>query len=180
VRATGIAVLLCCLGCGLLFGEWASATVLFVDPTPLPDGTYKAKAWPATEAVPGYRLWHAVVAAGLFLAAAAFLLVTGPVRPAPWWRPAAVLAAGAAVVAVVLAGMNYPYEFLSGDPGRGRLVAGSAWGWANYAALGLGTVLLLVGALAWRSWVAGRAGGATPQPSRDTAEPSATADPGRT
>jgi hypothetical protein len=162
VKRTGLGLVFCCLGCGLLFGQWASVSVLYVDPTPLPDGTYKGKGLPVTEVVPGYRLWHAVAAASLFIAIAVFLLITGPIHPDPWWRPAAVLIAAAAVVGVVLAGMSYPYAALDGDPSHGRLVAGTAWGWANYSTLGTAAGLLLVAALECRSWVAGRFGGVRP------------------
>ena len=67
LSTTGIAMLLCLMGCGTLFLPWAETTVITVDPTPQADGTYKAKSW-VNESHPGYRFWHGAVAALTFLA----------------------------------------------------------------------------------------------------------------
>src|SRR5689334_14455249 len=101
-----VALTLCVLGCALLFLPWAETMTLWVEPTPQPDGTYKALRLPSHELVPGYRFWHASAAAGGFLALLLFLFATGRVRPMPWWRPTVVLAVAVGVLVTVLVGMS--------------------------------------------------------------------------
>jgi hypothetical protein len=153
---TGASVLLCIVGCALLFAPWASARVIYVDPTPQADGSYKAKALPTTEEVPGYGLWQGVVSAGAFLGVLVFLVVTGPLRPVPWWRSALMMAAGAGIAGAVILGMRHPARGLEIDLEAGRLVLGAGWRGANYVALGLAVALVFVAAVELRWFVARR------------------------
>jgi hypothetical protein len=155
---TGIALALCTIGCLLLFWpwDWAGTSVWSVDPTPQADGSYKARGLPIAEAIPGYRLGHAVASAVVFLAAGIFLFVTGPMAPAPWWRAASVLGAGVSVLAINLIGMNYPYAAFESDWRRGRLVQGPYWGYPNYVAMGLAAGLILIAAVELRACVTRR------------------------
>ena len=153
---SGVSLLVCVLGCALLFVPWVSASVAFVDPTPQADGTYKAKAMPAAREVPAYQLWQGVGSAAAFLGVAVFLVVTGSLRPDPWWRSAAVMAVGAAVTALIVLGMRQPPPEVQSDLEAGRLVFGVHWEWANYASLGCALALVLIAALELR-WLVGRA-----------------------
>ena len=155
---TGIALALCAIGCVLLFWpwDWAGASVWSVDPTPQADGSLKARGLPASEAIPGYRLGHAVASAAVYLAAGVFLFITGPVAPTPWWRPAALLGAGVSVLSIILIGMNYPYAAFKSDWPRGRLIQGPYWGYPNYLSLGAAAGLIVIAAVELRAGVARR------------------------
>jgi hypothetical protein len=156
LSTTGIALLLCLLGCSSLLLPWAQAIVLTVDPVPQADGSYKVKAW-VTESYAGYRFWHASACALTFLGLFLFLLVVGPIRPIPWWRSATLLVCATSIIAVVLAGLNYQYGVVESDSERGRLV-NSNWGIVNYLVMGLAAGLMLLAALELRSRIAGRYG----------------------
>jgi hypothetical protein len=151
---SGVSILVCVVGCALLFVPWLSASVAYVDPTPQADGTYKAKTMPTVQEVTGYRLWQGVGSAAVFLGVLVFLVVTGSLRPVPWWRSAAVLAAAACVVAAVVLGMRQPPPDLESDLDSGRLVIGRTWGVGNYTSLGCAVALMLVAALELRRSVA--------------------------
>jgi hypothetical protein len=156
---SGVSLLVCVLGCALLFVPWVSASIAYVDPTPQSDGTYKAKSMPAAQEVPAYRLWQGVGSAAAFLGVVVFLVVTGPLRPDPWWQSAVVMAVGTAITAAIVLGMRQPPGELQSDLEAGRLVFGLHWEWANYTALGCAVALMLVAALGLRRSIA-RAQGA--------------------
>jgi hypothetical protein len=80
---SGIAMLLCVLGCSLLFFPWASVDVMYVHPTPQPDGKYKAK-FRSSESISGYKLWQGMGCTAAFFGVLLFLFVTGPLEPIPW------------------------------------------------------------------------------------------------
>jgi hypothetical protein len=136
--STAAVILLCALGVATLFVPWAHATVMYFDPEqkPGPDG----------RAYPGYRFWHAIAAAGGFLGVFLFLVVTGRLDPAPWWRWGAVLAAGGGIIGAVLAGMNSPHGVLESDMAGGRAVA-ARLEIGNFLALGLASALMLLAAV---------------------------------
>jgi hypothetical protein len=170
---SGAALALCTIGCMLLFWpkDWASVSVWSVDPTPKADGSYTARGLPAAEAIPGYRLGHAVVASAVFLATGVFIFISGPVTPMPWWRPAVILGAGASVLAIVLIGMNYPYAAFQSDWASGRLVQGPFWGYSNYLSMGAAAGLIGIAAVELRGCIIRRhSSGAEPAPRVD-AEP---------
>jgi hypothetical protein len=150
----GAAALLCVLGCALVFFPWCSASVMYFDPTLQADGTYKAKALPSIEEAPGYGLWQGVGSAAAFLGILVFLVITGPLRPVPWWRSVAVLAGGAAIAGAVLLGMRHPPRSFESDLQAGRVFSDVSWDPANYGALGLAVALVLVAAVELRQSVA--------------------------
>jgi hypothetical protein len=143
LTTSNLAMVLCLVGCALLFTSWGSAVVWTFDSTPQVDGSYKLKSWPpATESYPGYRLWHASACAAVFL----LLLATAPVRPAPLWRSVAVLVVGGAVLVLVILGLNTEPPLFQCDIKAGRAVQ-SSWGASNFVALGLGAGLMALAAL---------------------------------
>jgi hypothetical protein len=153
LSTTGASTLLCVLGIALLFLPWASALVVYVEPTPQADTPYKAKGMPSTEVVLGYQLWQGGSCAAVFLGVLMFLVITGAIQPIPWWRSATVMAGGAAIVGAVLLGMRYPARELQTDI-QTRWVTSMSWGAANYASLGLAVALMLVAAIELRWSVA--------------------------
>lgn len=168
---TGAALVLCAIGCVLLFWprDWASAAVWSVDPTPQADGSYKAHGLPTAEVVPGYRLGHAVISATVCLATAVFLFICGPLTPMPWWRPAVLLGAGAGVLAILLVGLNYPYAVFKSDWPNGRLVQAPVWGYSNYLSMGVATGLIVIATIELRGCVIRRhSSKAGPEPLPDT------------
>jgi hypothetical protein len=160
--ASGAYMLLCVLGCALLFFPWSSADVLYVDPTPRADGSYKAKGLPETKEILGYQLWQGIGSMAVFLRLLVFLVITGPLQPVPWWRSAVVMAGGVGIVGAVLLGMRSPAHDLESDLQTGRWVIGVSWGGANYTCLGLAVVLMLVAAIELRWSVARRRDGKGP------------------
>jgi len=170
LSTTRVAVLLCLLGCSTLFLPWASVLVMAVDPAPQADGSYKAKHT-VSESHAGYQLWHGAASAITFFALFLFLLVTGPLRPVPWWRSAILLLGAMCVVVIVLVGLNFRHPALESDLGRGRVILGGL-GLTNHAVIGLAAGLGLIAALEMRSRVAANGPG-------KSAEPGTAADPRR-
>jgi hypothetical protein len=156
VSTTSLAIVLCGLGAAALFVPWAEATVVLFDPVkpPRPDGSLEARRF-YTESYPGYRFWHAGAAAGGFLALLVLLVAAGGLHPVPPWRSAAQLAVGAAVIGMVIAGMNYRYAVAEGDLAVGRAVQLS-WGPVNIAVIGLAAAVMLLAAVELRGRIAGR------------------------
>jgi hypothetical protein len=150
-----LAVLLCLLGCGTLFVPWAEAVIGRLDPqkaqTP---GHYSLIALPIIESYPGSRFWHGVASALLFLALLVFLVVTGGINPAPWWRSAVLLAGAVCIVAVVLAGLNASHPAVTSDEADRVVVP--RWGLGNFVAMALAFLLLVVAAVELRGRFARR------------------------
>lgn len=171
VSTTGLAGLLCVLGVGTLFLPWAGATVLHFDPSkpPQPDGRLKALRMDS-ESHAGYRFWHAGAAAGGFLGLLLFLIATGGLRPAPWWRSAVLLAVGGVILGVIVVGLNARHPVVEGDANAGVAVAMS-WTAATYVAMGLAAAVMLVAAIELRGWIADGRHKVTP------ADPAAAPDP---
>jgi hypothetical protein len=156
VSTTGVAILLCGLGAAALFLPWADANVILFDPAkpPRPDGVLEGRRF-YTESYPGYRFWHAGAAAGGFLALLVLLIAAGGLDPVPLWRSVVQLAIGAAVIGVVIAGMNHKYPVAEGDLAAGRVVQ-LTWGPVNIAVIGLAVAVMLLAAVELRSRIAGR------------------------
>jgi hypothetical protein len=173
VSTTSVSIFVCGLGAAALFLPWAEATVILFDPAkpPRPDGALEVRQF-YTESYPGYRFWHAGAAAGGFLAVLVLLVAAGGLAPAPLWRSAAQLAICAAVIGVVIAGMNYRHTMAEGDQEAGRAVQLS-WGPVNIAVIGLAVAVMLLAAVELRGRIAGRRQG------QISAEQSAVADPAR-
>ena len=150
--SAGLVVLLCLLGCGTLFVPWADAAVAWLDPQKAQaPGNYWVKGFPIIESYPGYRFWHGVASALLFLGLLVFGVVTGGINPAPWWRSVVLLAGATGIIAVVLAGLNASHPAVASDVEGGRLVL-PRWGLGNYVAMALAFGLLVVAALELRGW----------------------------
>ena len=110
VSTTRVTILLCAFGAAALFLPWAEATVVRFDPSKpsRADGSLEAHRI-YSESYPGYRFWHAGVAAGGFLGLLLFLVATGGFDPAPPWRSAAQMTVAGAIVGAVVVGMNHQY-----------------------------------------------------------------------
>ena len=150
----GLAMLLSLAGCGTVFLPWAETTVAAFDPAAPKDPAPKASLFENTAY--GYQLWYGATSAAAFLGVFLLLVVTGPLQPTPPWRSAALLAAGVAVLAVIVAGMALPPPAFRSNPEAGRLILGVSWGLGQHLALGLAGGLTLLGALELRGWVGGR------------------------
>jgi hypothetical protein len=129
---------------------------MWVKPKPQPDGTYEAKSLPSSESVSGYELTQGMGCSAAFFGVLVFLLVTGPLEPIPWWRSAVVMAGGAGIIGAVVFGMRYPGERLESNLQTGRWILSTAWGAANYVALGLAVALVFLAAIEMRSSLARR------------------------
>jgi hypothetical protein len=165
LTTSNLAMVLCLVGCALLFLPWGSAVIWTLDPTPQADGSYKLKSWPpASESYPGYRFWHATACAVGFLALFLLLLATAPVRPVPRWRSVAILVVGGSVLALVVLGLNTEPAVFRSDMSEGRAVQ-STWGASNFVALGLGAGLMVLAALEIRSGI--ERGSRQPTPAQD-------------
>jgi hypothetical protein len=140
---------------------------------PAVDGTHGRTVHPSAvargEAIPienivrerlyGYQLWGGLASAAVFLGALVFLVITGPLRPTPAWRSAALLGAGAAGLGIVVAGMALPPAAFRSDEASARLVLAAGWGAGHYLALALSGGVLLASALELRRWLRRRVEG---------------------
>jgi hypothetical protein len=150
ITTSNLAMVLCLVGVTLLFMPWAGAVIWTLDPIPQADGSYTVKSWPpAVESYPGYRFRHGTASAITFLSQFLSFLATAQMRPAPRWRPVAVLAVGGTVLAVVIIGLNTEPSVFRSDMSVGRAVQ-PRWGASNFVALGLAASLMALAALELR------------------------------
>jgi hypothetical protein len=157
ISTTFVATVVCVLGAGTLFVTWADATVVYYDPSKprLADGSIQAQAL-EHDSYPGYQFWHAQAAAAGFLGLLLLLVATGGLEPAPIWRSLVQIATGAALVGVVVAGLNSHHAMTQGDKAAGRAVTFS-WGAGNFVVIALAVIVTLIGAIEIRGLI-GRKG----------------------
>jgi hypothetical protein len=150
----GLGMLLCVVGCALVFFPWAEVQIVTFDPAapqvPPPKGSL------VHEQLRGYQLWGGVASAAAFLGGLLLLVITGPLQPTPAWRSTALLACGLAASGAAVALMAFPPEPLKRSAEAGRMVMAYAWGYPHLLSMVCSGMLVLLAAVELRGWVGRR------------------------